>query len=114
MKPGITNRYNFKFKDGDKVILKPTPEQASQGVQIQTLKIITSGWTIRSNDYAFVYVCKNEEEALMTVPAINVDMQGELIKIPIEEHVASIIAMTPNLKKANEIQTHNGDEYEGA
>ena len=115
MKPGCTNRYSFKFKDGDKVILKPTPEQAAQGAQIQTLKIVTSGWTIRSNEYSFVYVCKNEEEALMTVPAINVDMQGELVNIPIQEHVASIIAMTPNLREENAVlQTHNGDQDEGA
>ena len=38
MKPGCTNRYNFKFNDGDKVLLKPTPDQAAQGVQLQTLK----------------------------------------------------------------------------
>ena len=50
----------------------------------------------------------------MTVPAINVDMQGELVKIPIQEHISNLIAMTPNLKRENEMQTHNGDEDEGA
>ena len=91
MKPGCTNRYSFKFKDGDKVLLKPTPDQAAQGAQIQTLKIVTSGWTIRSNEYSFVYVCKNEEEALMTVPAINVDMQGELANPDMDKPIVHIL-----------------------
>ena len=110
MKPGCTNRYSFKFKNGDKVILKPTPDQAAQGVQLQTLKIVTSGWTIRSNDYAFVYVCKNEEEALMTVPAINVDMQGELVS-PSEDKPISHLVELPH---DNIVGTLNGGQDEGA
>ena len=76
MKDGIVNRYSFRFKAGDKVLLKPTPEQTAQGAGLQMLSIVASGWTIRSNDYAFVYVCKNEDGGIMTVPAINVDSQG--------------------------------------
>ena len=115
MKPGCTNRYNFKFKDGDKVILKPTPDQAAQGAQIQTLKIVTSGWTIRSNEYSFVYVCKNEEEALMTVPAINVDMQGELVSPSVDKPISTLVELTPGLEREDSIlRALKEDRDEGA
>ena len=112
MKPGCTNRYNFKFNDGDTVVLRPTPDQAAQGAQIQRLKIVTSGWTIRSNEYSFVYICKNEDEGLMTVPAINVDMQGNLVSPSVDKPISHLIEV--NTLGFGSDKDPNGATDEGA
>ena len=88
------NRYSFRFKPGDKVLVKPTPEQSSEGASLQILNIIASGWTVRSNEYAFVYICKNGNGGMMTLPAINIDSQGEYVQRP--SGAPKLVELRPN------------------